>query len=445
LSEHRFTPLTTGRSISAAVAALLIFILGGGDARRVFAAGGKKVEAQKGPFPIVPRDKWALLVGVGNFNEPGFGRLKNVARNVSSLAGVLGNSDAGRFPADHIVSLIDEHATASAIQSVIFDNGLIKKALPNDLVVLYFFGRVVPSSDHADAVFCAYDTRAQRPSATGVPLKRLLADLYSRTQSKNIICLIDTSPAQLPAVVTELQSPDLPRIEHIPSDCHVSVLSANQLFQPSYDNPSTGTTLFCRYLIDGIQTGGGQMTIGDIATYVKQNVQNDATSLLNQSEQPIFAPVADNPALCVTPFGCPSKIASIKQPRVGYSMDKIALRRPDLLMPKANSAKNDADEQDSDADGHLDFQPYLAKMKKDIQAKWNPPKGFEERRVVAVFSIMRDGRIAEPSIVESSGLEAVDKTALDALQAASPLDPLPKGAPKSVQIRYKFDWRVSHQ
>ncbi len=443
MSEKRFPAAGLGKTIAVVIALTLAF--GCGETNAVLAAGGKKADAQKGPLPFVPRDKWALLVGVGSFSEPGFGSLKNVARNVSSLLGVLSNTDAGRFPVDHIVTLVDQNATASAIKSAIFDDGLIKKALPNDLIVLYFFGRVLPSSDHADAIFCAYDTHAQRASATGVPLKRLLADLYSRTQSKNIICLIDTSAAQLPGLANELQNPDLPRVEHIPADCHVSVLSANQLFQPSYDNPSTGTTLFCRYLIDGIQTGGGQMSIGDIAAYVTQNVQNDATTLLNKVEQPIFAPIPDNAPLAVTPFGCPTKISSVKQPRVGYPMDSIALRRPDLLMPKPDKAKDDADEQDSAPDGHLDFQPYMAKMKKDIQAKWNPPKGFEDRRVVAIFSIMRDGKIADPSIVESSGVESVDKTALDALQAASPLDPLPKGAPKSVQVRYKFDWRVSHQ
>ncbi|HEY9720139.1 MAG TPA: energy transducer TonB [Trichormus sp.] len=442
MSEQRVPAKTRlGKTIAGAIA--LTIAVGCAGANTVLAAGGKKADAQKGPLPFVPRDKWALLVGVGSFSEPGFGTMKNVARNVSSLLGVLSNTDAGRFPANHIVTLVDQNATASAIRAAIFDDGLIKKALPNDLIVLYFFGRVVPSSDHADAVFCTYDTHAQRPSATGVPLKRLLADLYSRTQSKNILCLIDTSPAQLPGLANELQSPDLPRVEHIPDDCHVSVLSANQLFQPSYDNPSTGTTLFCRYLIDGIQTGGGQMSIGDIAAYVKQNVQNDATTLLNKSEQPIFAPIPDNPPLTVTPFGCPSKISSIKQPRVGYPIETLALRRPDLLIPKPY--KEDADEQEAAPDGHLDFQPYMSKMKKDIQAKWNPPKGFEDRRVVAVFSILRDGKIANPSIVESSGVESVDKTALDALQAASPLDPLPKGAPKSVQVRYKFDWKVSHQ
>jgi TonB family protein len=85
----------------------------------------------------------------------------------------------------------------------------------------------------------------------------------------------------------------------------------------------------------------------------------------------------------------------------------------------------------------------MAKMKQDIQKKWAPPKGLENRHVTTVFTILRDGTIVNPTIVDSSGDEDIDKAALQALHNASPLDALPLGAPKSVQIKYQFDWRVS--
>lgn len=69
---------------------------------------------------------------------------------------------------------------------------------------------------------------------------------------------------------------------------------------------------------------------------------------------------------------------------------------------------------------------------------------MENRKIAVVFTIKRDGSIAEPQIVESSGEAAADQAAMAALTAASPLEPLPLGAPKSVQIRYQFVWRVSN-
>jgi len=58
---------------------------------------------------------------------------------------------------------------------------------------------------------------------------------------------------------------------------------------------------------------------------------------------------------------------------------------------------------------NVDFPSYVTKMKKDIQAKWKPPAGFELRKVVVVFSVLRNGAIVEPAIVQGCGEESIDK------------------------------------
>lgn len=88
---------------------------------------------------------------------------------------------------------------------------------------------------------------------------------------------------------------------------------------------------------------------------------------------------------------------------------------------------------------------YVDKIKKDISTKWQPPKGFEDRSVTVVFTVRQKGTIEEPKVVESSGSQAVDQTALAALTASSPLAPLPKGAPESIQIRYVFSWHITRK
>ncbi len=88
---------------------------------------------------------------------------------------------------------------------------------------------------------------------------------------------------------------------------------------------------------------------------------------------------------------------------------------------------------------------YVEKAKKSISNKWQPIKGFEDRSAVTVFTVSQNGSIEEARIVESSGSQAVDQSALDALKASSPLAALPKGAPESIQIRYVFAWHVTHK
>ena len=191
----------------------------------------------------------------------------------------------------------------------------------------------------------------------------------------------------------------------------------------------------------------------------------------------------ENPELTKVAFGIPIKTTafSAANVHVGHSIEHLEETNPELAiaahrmqdMPdptdpqskidqllqseqKAAAAGNQEgkaaakatapaqDDEDDDNDGsNVDFAPYMAAMKKAIQAKWVSQKGFEQKKVVAVFSILRDGRITEAELVESSGSAEIDKSAMQALKDASPLAPLPKGAPKHVQIRYQFDYKVN--
>jgi TonB family protein len=92
-----------------------------------------------------------------------------------------------------------------------------------------------------------------------------------------------------------------------------------------------------------------------------------------------------------------------------------------------------------------DLLDYVDKAKKDIGNKWQPVKGFEDRNVVVMFSVRQNGKIEDAKILEGSGSQAVDQTALEALKAASPLKPLPKEAPEPIQIRYVFSWHVTRK
>ncbi len=91
-----------------------------------------------------------------------------------------------------------------------------------------------------------------------------------------------------------------------------------------------------------------------------------------------------------------------------------------------------------------ELMDYVEKAKKAITSKWSPAKGFEDRNAVAVFTVTQNGKIENSKIIESSGSQVADESALKALKAASPLTPLPKGAPESIQIRYVFSWHVTH-
>ncbi|MBN1381663.1 MAG: energy transducer TonB [Deltaproteobacteria bacterium] len=75
------------------------------------------------------------------------------------------------------------------------------------------------------------------------------------------------------------------------------------------------------------------------------------------------------------------------------------------------------------------YTPYLKKIKRQIEYRWQYPRqAFEagmEGITVVKFSINKAGVLIAGNIMSSSGARMLDQGVLDAIQSASPYDPLP--------------------
>ncbi|MBC8000106.1 MAG: TonB C-terminal domain-containing protein [Leptolyngbya sp.] len=414
-------------------------------------AQNQNTQAAKKPVPPAQaiRDKWAVVIGVGQYQDPGIKPLKFAFKNVTGLTEVLKNVGVGRFAPDHVYAMANAAAQKSVIEQTLTDEWLCKKALPEDLILLYICTRFVPSKDGQDVVLLASDTKLAGAADDGIALTPLLTNIKRRLQSKRIVCFLDLSPA-------DEANPQGLDVERLASATGVTILSATKGTQQSQNSATGPISSYVQYLIEGIKTGMGTLSLATVSSYVIENVEKDAKKIQGKEQTPIFLIAKDSPDIHEVPLGVRLK-SSIpeKTIQIGHPVDSLALKRPDLMpgtqaaqKAKALQAAKEQNEDDDDeanddsSPGEVDFGAYMKDMKRHIQSKWTPPKGMEERRVITVFTIKRNGTILEPSIVESSGIEAVDETAMTALKVASPLPPLPKGAPSSIQIRYQFDWKV---
>ncbi len=96
-----------------------------------------------------------------------------------------------------------------------------------------------------------------------------------------------------------------------------------------------------------------------------------------------------------------------------------------------------------DAIKEPDFGPYMKELQRRIKMNWDPPKGNESKRVILLFSIAKDGRLLNIKVHRSSGLQAADNAAINAVKLTAPFRPLPpefKG--NSVDIQFTFDYNV---
>jgi TonB family protein len=443
------------RITSVVLAALSISVLPYSPASASPGFVHKFAESVKGdytpPAPIKVRDKWALLIGVDKFQDPAVAPNKDAANNVRALQAVLSNPAIGKFAPDHVKVLSGEHATASGITHVLED-WLVKKALPDDLILIYI-SSVVNKGGDGDPVAFSFDTLGSESELCGIDLKDLLAQVRRRTQSKYVLCVLDTSPAP------RSEGTDLKALART----GVAILSATNGEQKSINDPAVHSSVFVHRLGEAVALEGGNLTLQQVFEYLEEQVKADAEASAKAEQTPVLA-LAGDPTITQVAVGAAAKAAAPRTSfAIGHPLDRLAIDHPGVIPPHASTvaqqttgaaghhtpapkakpvAKDHDDDDDDEPHKDVDFGSYMAKMKQDIQKHWTPPKGLENRRIVAVFTIMKDGRIVDSHIVEGTGMDDIDQSALNALKASSPLDPLPKGSPASVDIKYKFDWQV---
>lgn len=89
---------------------------------------------------------------------------------------------------------------------------------------------------------------------------------------------------------------------------------------------------------------------------------------------------------------------------------------------------------------------YVQAVRNRISSNWLmatiSPNITSARRVYVEFEILRDGTIADVKLTQSSGVPEVDRSALRAVYASNPLNPLPSDySGRSVTVDFYFDFR----
>lgn len=90
----------------------------------------------------------------------------------------------------------------------------------------------------------------------------------------------------------------------------------------------------------------------------------------------------------------------------------------------------------------VDYGTYMRDVQKAIKEHWFPPKQVQPLRTVLFFYIQSDGSIKDLQVKRSSGLEACDLAALQAVERCASFPPLPQNAPDQIQIEFSLDYNM---
>lgn len=93
----------------------------------------------------------------------------------------------------------------------------------------------------------------------------------------------------------------------------------------------------------------------------------------------------------------------------------------------------------------FEFTYYLIALRNRIGQNWSAPAGLVTSgnpvRAVVHFRIERDGRVVEPEVESSSGINFFDQSAIRAVMISSPVPPLPMGyAENELGVHFAFEY-----
>jgi hypothetical protein len=77
-------------------------------------------------------DKWAVVIGIGDFVDPGIPKLKYSSKDARDFYDYLVDPTQGKFKPDHVRLLLDRNATKINIMDALGDSFLPHAANPKD-------------------------------------------------------------------------------------------------------------------------------------------------------------------------------------------------------------------------------------------------------------------------------------------------------------------------
>ena len=143
--------------------------------------------------PAVKREKWAVVIGIGKFQDPRINTLDYTVPDAEAIYNFL--TEDGGFSPDHVKLLLNDEATTKNVKSAlgIF---LSRKARKDDTVFIYYSGHGAPeidpsSPDGVSKYIVTYDADPHELYATAFPMEEV-QKIFQRIKSERIAFFIDS-------------------------------------------------------------------------------------------------------------------------------------------------------------------------------------------------------------------------------------------------------------
>jgi uncharacterized caspase-like protein len=291
-------------------------------------AGNDKSVPGTAPAPTAHGgEKWALIIGIGTFQDHNIEPLRYTVSDAQSFANVLIDPKYGHFKAENVHTLTNEQATTKNIKVQL--NWLARSAAPDDLVVVYVATH--GSSRDMDTVGVNYiithDTEVgenidpDNLYATALPMVDISNAIATRVKATRAAIFLDTcysgnaavkgSKQIAPGVATASVSEKT--LDHIKQGSGRIVFAASGTEEESLESDSLKHGFFTYFLVQAFHEQSGSAPLSRIFDYTQQHVSERVATEFKQyhlKQTPVMSRSEDNTDFALNPATAPANTAA---------------------------------------------------------------------------------------------------------------------------------------
>jgi len=230
------------------------------------------------------KDKWALVIGISKFANPEY-NLKFASKDAKDFYNYLITD--GNFKKDHVLLLLDEHATRRNIMSAFGDKFLPAVCRQGDLVTIYISTHGTPASkDPGQRNFIiAYDTEAEALYETGVDMDELYRRVKEGVKTERALIVMDTcySGAGVPGARGVDEGANFDAAMLAQGSGHL-VMTSSSPSERSWESKVTPNGVFTKYLIQNLKLTKGN--VKNSFDKLRDDVGWEVQNAFNQQQHP---------------------------------------------------------------------------------------------------------------------------------------------------------------
>jgi uncharacterized caspase-like protein len=264
--------------------------------------------------PAVIRKKWALVVGIDQFQDPNIHPLHFAVKDSRDFVKFLEDPNGGRFDPSRVLHLENEAATLKGIKGAL--GTLRTEAGPDDLVVLYLssHGSARDKDPNGMSFIMTNDTDIQ-DSATiygsSLQMIDLVQQINREIRSRHVILMLDTCysggaielnqpaeesgsrgitavlPADPPADAPSSTSFS-PSFDNLKVGYGRAVITASRADEPSWESSSIQNGYFTHYLIETLETSHGKEALAQVFPEVRTKVAAHVKAEQHARQNPTY-------------------------------------------------------------------------------------------------------------------------------------------------------------